>query len=31
MPSTSVVINEVCTRAPGGALDEFVELRNISK
>lgn len=30
VPSTSVVINEVCTRGPGGTLDEFVELRNIS-
>ncbi|MFC4083859.1 lamin tail domain-containing protein [Amycolatopsis samaneae] len=28
--STTVVINEVSTRGPGGELDEFLELRNIS-
>lgn len=28
--SSTVVINEVSVRGPGGALDEFIEIRNVS-
>jgi predicted extracellular nuclease len=30
MPSTTIVINEVATQGPGGAADEYIEIKNIS-